>query len=221
MQLLSINTSLPKLIKHNGSELMSGIFKQAISGSVFVSKQNIKGDGQADLDNHGGGHKAVYAFSADYYAYWQELLKNPGLKPGAFGENLTIIALDESALHIGDQLAIGEVVLEVSQPRVPCLKLGIALNNKNAPKLFIDTYSTGVYFRVVTEGYINTNDTISIVKRSPYAISVKALFKAFFDKSQDDANEVLAAGLEVPELSSEWREHIEKRLFGDSASMAI
>jgi len=216
MQLLSINTSLPTSIQHNGKALLTGIFKQAISGSVFVSKLNIKGDGQADLTNHGGGHKAVYAFSSDYYGYWRELLSNPGLKPGAFGENLTITGLDESQLHIGDQLAIGEVVLEVSQPRVPCLKLGIALNNKNAPKLFIDTYATGVYFRVITEGHINTSDTITVVKKSPYTVSVQSLFKAYFDKTQENANEVLAAGLEVPELSSEWRGYIEKRLFGNS-----
>ena len=212
MQLVSINTSLPKLIRYNGKEMLSGIFKQAVTGSVFVSKNNLEGDGQADLLNHGGEHKAVYGFSHNHYAYWREALGFPSLATGVFGENLTITNLDEEQLHIGDQLRIGELVLEVSQPRVPCYKLGIALGNKKAPQMFINHFETGVYFRVKQEGTICTNDTVEVIKRSAHAVSVKSLFRAYFDKSMVYSAEVLAAGLDVPELAPEWQEKIKKRL---------
>jgi len=212
MQLVSINTSLPKTIEHNGRELLSGIFKQPVTGSVFVSKKNLQGDGQADLSNHGGEHKAVYGFSCDHYGYWREALQTEDLPLGVFGENLSITKLDERQLHIGDQLSIGELVLEVSQPRVPCYKLGIALKNKNAPQMFINTYATGVYFRVKQEGFISTNDTVELIKKSPHALSVHDLFRAYFDKTLTNAEDILVAGLAVPELAPEWQEKLEKRL---------
>ena len=212
MKLLAINTSLPKPIKYNGKEVLSGIFKQSISGSVFVSKNNIEGDGQADLKNHGGEHKAVYAFSSNHYAYWREALQTSDLAVGIFGENLTIEYLDEGKLHIGDQLRIGGVILEVSQPRVPCYKLGIALANKKAPQMFINHFETGVYFRVKQEGAICAGDAVEVIKKSVHAISVKLLFKAYFDKSMPNSAEILAAGLNVPELAPEWQEKIKKRL---------
>jgi len=212
MQLVSINISLPKPISYNGKEVLSGIFKQAITSPVFVAKNNIEGDGQADRVNHGGEHKAVYAFSHDHYAYWQEALQSPNLPIGAFGENLTITNLDEEQLHIGDQLRIGELVLEVSQPRVPCYKLGLALGNKNAPEMFIKRFETGVYFRVKQEGTICTHDTVEVIKRSVHAVSVKSLFKAYFDKSMENSLAVLTAGLKVPELAPEWQAKIKKRL---------
>jgi len=212
MQLVSINTSLPKPIKYNGKEVLSGIFKQAVNGSIFVSLNNLEGDGQADLHNHGGAHKAVYGFSYNHYAYWRDVLQAPNLAAGAFGENLTITNLNERELHIGDQLRIGDVILEVSQPRVPCYKLGLALGDKKAPQLFVNHFETGVYFRVKQEGFISTNDVVEVVKRSAQAVSVKSLFRAYFDKSMINATEVLTAGLAVLELAPEWQEKIKKRL---------
>jgi len=212
MRLVSINTSRPKPIIYNGKEVLSGIFKQAVKGSVFVSKKNLEGDGQADLLNHGGEHKAVYGFSHNHYAYWREVLESPDLAIGVFGENLTITNLDEEQLYIGDQLRIGDLILEVSQPRVPCYKLGVSLKNKQAPQMFTNHFETGVYFRVKQEGSICTNDTVEVIKRSAHAISVKSLFRAYFDKSMVNSAEVLAAGLDVPELAPEWQEKIKKRL---------
>ena len=99
MNLLSINTSLPIDIEVQGKMITTGIFKEPVEGAVFVDKVNLKDDLQADLKNHGGEHKAVYAFSSDHYSYWSNVLQNSELTPGIFGENLTISGFDESTLQ--------------------------------------------------------------------------------------------------------------------------
>ena len=212
MNLLSINTSLPIQIEDQGKTITTGIFKKPIEGSVFVSKVNLKDDLQADLKNHGGEHKAVYAFSSDHYSYWSNVLQNPELKLGVFGENLTISGFDESILHIGDQLSIGTCILEITQPRVPCFKLGIAVKNKNMPRLFIENFATGAYLRVLQEGFIETGSRVKLVKESEFKVTIKALFRAYFDKNYRAPRTVLERALLIPELSSEWRKKLSIRL---------
>ena len=212
MQLTSINISTIKTIEHNGKQVTTGIFKQPVPGSVFAGKYNLEGDRQADLKNHGGRNKAVYGFSRDHYPYWISVLNNPDLKPGAFGENLTIAGLDENQVHIGDQFRLGECLLEVSQPRVPCFKLGIALNNREIPKLFTEQGETGVYFRVIMAGHIKAGDKLELVASEPSKIAVKSLFRAYFDKDYSQAVEILKTAVELPQLAEEWREILPKRI---------
>lgn len=210
MQLISINVSKPKNIEYNGETLLTGIFKTPCNGPVLVNKENMDGDAQADLKNHGGIHKAVYAFSYDQYNDWRDTLRNPNLKPGAFGENLTISALNESDIYIGDQFSLGECLLEVSQPRVPCFKLGIALNNNKAPKLFTQSYRTGVYFRVIKEGLIKAGEHLEKINELPDSISIETLFRAYFDKSYVGAQEVYAKALLIKALAPEWQALMER-----------
>ncbi len=212
MNLLSINTTLPTEIEYLGKTIFTGIFKKPIEGSIFVAKENLKGDLQADLKNHGGEHKAVYAFSSDHYPYWSNVLQNPELKPGIFGENLTISGFDESTLHIGDQLGIGECILEITQPRVPCFKLGIAVGNKNMPRLFIENFATGAYLRVLQEGNIETDNKVELIKEGKFKVSVKSLFRAYFDKKYQASRSVMETAVHIPELSSEWFKKITVRL---------
>jgi len=212
MNLLSINTSLPIEIEVQGKMITTGIFKKPVEGSIFVAKNNLKDDLQADLKNHGGEHKAVYAFSSDHYAYWSNQLQSSELKPGIFGENLTISGFDESTLHIGDQLSIGECILEITQPRVPCFKLGIAVGNKDMPRLFIENFATGAYLRVLQEGFIKTGHKVNIIKKSMHQVSVKSLFSAFYDKNHSASSEIMERALLIPELSLEWRKKITTRL---------
>ena len=212
MELASINLSTIKTIEHNGKQVSTGIFKQPTTGSVYVGKYNLEGDKQADLKNHGGRNKAVYGFSQDHYSYWASVLNNPHLKPGAFGENLTIAGLDESQIHIGDQFRLGECLLEVSQPRMPCFKLGIALNNSDIPRLFTEQGETGVYFRVIEEGPIKTGNQLELVISGPEKIAVKSLFRAYFDNSYRQAVEVLKTAVELRQLAEEWREILPKRI---------
>ena len=212
MKIISTNISKIKTVIYNGKEVKTGIFKTSTSESVAIEKLNIIGDEQADLVNHGGVDKAVYAFSHNHYEYWQKTLENENLSSGIFGENFTISDLDEATIHIGDHIRIGTALLEVSQPRVPCFKLGIALNNKNSLKLFTQHYCTGVYFRVLEQGIAKTGDAVTIEKKATHNISVKTLFQAFFDKKYPDYESVLLTALELPELALEWQIKIKKKL---------
>lgn len=212
MHLVSINVSKPKDAEYNGEIIQTGIFKKPIQGKLVVKKENIKGDGQADLVNHGGIHKAVYAFAHDRYDYWRGAFNDHSLTPGAFGENLTISSLDESDIAIGDRFSIGKCILEVSQPRMPCYKLGIALNNSKAPKLFTKSFCTGVYFRVIKEGEIEAGNKIERINRRPDSVSVKTLFRAVFDKDYHNANAIFSKALLIDELAPEWKNMLSKKV---------
>lgn len=183
MKIISTNISKSKTVLYNGKELKTGIFKVPTYDEVAIETLNIIGDEQADLIYHGGEHKAVYAFSFNHYDYWKDVLENRNLSNGAFGENFTVSNLSEENVKIGDQFRFGTALLEVSQPRVPCFKLGIALNNKNAVKLFTKNYCTGVYFRVLEPGITKTGDTVFFEKRSDHDVSIKNLFQAYFDRN--------------------------------------
>jgi len=212
MHLVSINVSKPKDAEYNGEIIQTGIFKKPIQGKLVVKKENIEGDGQADLVNHRGVHKAVYAFAHDRYDYWRRVFNDHSLTSGAFGENLTISSLDESDINIGDRFSVGECILEVSQPRMPCYKLGIALNNSKAPKLFTKSYRTGVYFRIIKEGVIEAGDKIERISQRPDSVSVKILFRAFFDKDYLDANAIFSKALLIDELAPEWKNMLSKKV---------
>ena len=212
MKIISTNISKIKTLIHNGKEVKTGIFKIPTNEPVVIEKLNIIGDEQADLVNHGGVDKAVYAFSHNHYEYWQKALENENLSSGVFGENFTISDLDEANIHIGDHIRIGTALLEVSQPRVPCFKLAIALNNKNSLKLFSQHYCTGVYFRVLEQGIAKTGDSVVIEKKASHDISVKKLFQAFFDKKYVGYEDILLEALALPELAVEWQEKLTKKL---------
>ena len=212
MKLISINVSLPVEIEYNNKIVSTGIFKKPINHDVFVSPSGLEYDQQVDLKNHGGEHKAVYAFSAQHYDYWKEALNKPDLSFGQFGENLTISNLDEASLCIGDQLQIGDCILEITQPRVPCFKLGIALGLAQMPKLFVQRAATGIYFRVLQLGIINTDSEIKIIVQHPAKLTVQTLFKAYFDKSFSNPQVVLKLAAEITQLSNEWRGKIISRL---------
>lgn len=212
MKISSINISLSTKIEYQGKIIETGIFKKPIAGPVYVSNTNLVGDQQVDLNNHGGEHKAVYAFSLDHYAHWREVLQTRELRPGSFGENLTISGFDESSLHIGDQLSIGQSIIEVTQPRVPCFKLGIAVRNKNMPRMFVANFATGMYLRVIKEGYIEAGDDVTVVKQGKFQLSVKSLFRSFFDKNCDESRRIMEKALLIPELSPEWKEKLSVKL---------
>jgi len=208
MKLLSINTSGSLPVEYQGKIISTGIFKKPITGPVYVAKDHLQGDQQADLKHHGGEHKAVYAFSFDHYAYWSKILKKEPLNKGIFGENLTISGFDEGSLHIGDQLRIGKCLLEITQPRVPCHKLGLAVGNKNMPRLFIEHFATGIYMRVLKEGFIEAGDELIVSYQNPFKVSVKSLFRAVYDKNFDQAEQLIATAKQIPELSQEWQKKI-------------
>ena len=150
MILTSVNVGQPAEVAYGNTKVMTGIFKQPIAGAVAVRKLNLDGDGQADLVNHGGEWKAVYAYALEHYGYWEQALGRSSLPYGQFGENLTIAGLDEASLCVGDRLAIGNAVFSITQPRVPCFKLGIRMGDKQMPRMFAESgarASTCAYWR--------------------------------------------------------------------------
>tara|TARA_R110001583_G_scaffold177418_2_gene332560 strand:+ start:64315 stop:64962 length:648 start_codon:yes stop_codon:yes gene_type:complete len=212
MKLVSVNVSLSVEIDYNNTRISTSIFKKPVAGEVAVSEFKLAGDQQVDLENHGGGHKAVYAFAAEQYDYWRQTLDRPELHYGQFGENLTISGLDEASVCIGDQIQIGDCILEATQPRIPCFKLGIALALQTMPKQFIDHGHTGIYFKVLKMGSIIAGDNVTRLHQHSHQLAVKTLFKAYFDPDFMEAEKVMQTAAETRELSDEWREKVFKRL---------
>jgi MOSC domain-containing protein YiiM len=212
MKILSINTSTPIELIHEGKTVRTSIFKHPVKGPVYVSKFNVEGDEQADRDNHGGEFKAVYAYSYDHYSYWSKILGRNDLEYGHFGETLTVSGLDESEVCIGDQLQVGEVKFAVTQPRVPCSKLGIRFEDNEMPKKFLQSALTGCYFRVLKEGYIQVGDDIAMISHKNSRISIKDLFKAVYLDKGEVVVEILQKSLQMNDLSPSWRKQIKKRL---------
>ena len=214
MLIRSVNVSLPKQAQYKNKTVSTGIFKQPVSGRVAVHALNLDGDKQVDLVNHGGEHKAVYGFAAEHYSFWQQKLGLAVLAFGKFGENLTVEGLDEARLCIGDRLRVGQSLLEISQPRVPCFKLGMAFERDDMPRLFVEHAATGIYFRVIETGSVATGDTVTVVEPHPAKLTVQRVFRAYFDKSlpENEKTPVMEQALEIEALSHEWREKLEKRL---------
>lgn len=217
MQLISVNVSPPTAVQHGRESIMTGIFKKPVAGPVRAGTYNLEGDGQADLDNHGGLHKAVYAYALDHYAYWRETLGREEMDYGQFGENLTVAGLDESERCVGDRLQIGSALFAITQPRVPCYKLGIRFGDETVPKLFSQSARTGFYLSVLREGVIEAGDAVEVVEHGYRKVAIKPLFEAYMRRGDKDASRILLRALEVPELSPEWRAQIEKRLARDQA----
>lgn len=212
MTLISVNVAQPHEVVHGDAVVSTGIFKQPVAGAVAVRRLNLDGDGQADRVNHGGESKAVYAYSLDHYAWWCATLGREALPHGQFGENLTLAGLDEAASCVGDQLRIGDALLSISQPRVPCFKLGIRFGDRQMPRLFAQSLRTGCYLRVLQEGTVQAGDAVHVEARGHGRVSIRALFGAYLKPDNRDARRLLARALELPELSTEWRGHIGQRL---------
>ncbi|MGO8785920.1 MAG: MOSC domain-containing protein [Terriglobia bacterium] len=160
MKVLSINVAMPRLVSVHGEQIETGIFKIPVAGPIMVGKLNLQGDGQADLSNHGGPDKAVYLYSWDNILYWQRALQRDDLGPGSFGENLTVEGFGETEVAIGDEFAIGSARFLVTQPRMPCFKLALALETPSIIKTFLESGRTGCYLRVLQEGIIQAGDPI-------------------------------------------------------------
>lgn len=212
MTVTSVNVGLPREIAAGRATVRTGIFKQPVNGPVAVHRLQLEGDGQADLVHHGGPSKAVYAYSDDHYAWWSAQLGRQDLVPGQFGENLTVRGLDETTLCLGDRLRIGDALLAITQPRVPCSKLGLRFGDARLPKLFVDALRPGIYLQVLDEGTLQAGDRVEVVAHGQGGLAIRDLFRAFFRASDPDAQALLAQALDVPELSDEWRGHIRQRL---------
>lgn len=153
--------------------VVTGIFKEAVTGRVAVRRLNLEGDRQADLSVHGGSEKAVYAYPAEYYPFWQEQFPEMELPWGMFGENLTVAGLLDETVHIGDCFQVGSAHLVVTQPRLPCYKLGLKFGRDDILKRFLQSELTGFYFAVLKEGEVAAGDPISLLHHERITIVLK------------------------------------------------
>ena len=160
MKILSVHVGLPRKIEWQGKIVRTSIFKRPVEGPVRVTKLNLDGDQQSDLSVHGGIDKAVYAYPSEHYAYWREELPGADLPWGAFGENLTTEGLSESAVNIGDRFRIGSAKFVVTQPRLPCYKLGVRFDRPDMVKRFFQSHRTGFYLAVLQEGEVAAGNSI-------------------------------------------------------------
>lgn len=191
----------------------SAIFKTAVFGEVAIEPEGIRGDGQADLKNHGGVDKAICVYPAQHLPYWREQLNREDLGAGAFGENFSVAGLDESSVAIGDRWKIGTAIFEVSQPRQPCWKLARRWQTKSLTAQAIDTGKTGWYLRVVQTGTVNRDAPIAVspVTRSAHArFSIAEANHLFYQKRSNP--KTIRQLIEVPQLSSAWKSELQRKL---------
>lgn len=210
MRVVSLNVGRPRAVLYEGREVLTGIYKDPVSDRRRVRRTNIDGDGQADLRVHGGVDKAVYLYPLEHYAYWASELGVPGFPHGQFGENLTSEGLLDDDVHIGDVFRIGTALLEVSQPRSPCFKLGIRMGDTAFPARFTASRRAGFYLRVLEEGETAAADAIERVSRGEGALSVAEVF-ALRHIARGDVEQWRRAS-RLPALAESWRRHFEQRL---------
>ncbi|NOU93892.1 MOSC domain-containing protein [Paenibacillus sp. LMG 31456] len=200
---------MPVTIDYKGKLLETGIFKEPVNRSLMLSFSQLEGDGQGDMINHGGEDKAVCVYCEEHYSYWEDKLQRK-LSYGAFGENFTVTGLLESDIHIGDIFAVGEAVVQVSQPRQPCFKLGWKHKMPELPEQVQDTGFTGYYFRVLKEGTVSAGDDIRLIERHALAITAAEANRLKYHDKTDLAG--IHTLLAVEALADSWRKSFEKRL---------
>lgn len=204
-RLISVNVGEPRELLWMGRTVKTGIFKEAIRGRVAVRRLNLNGDKQADLSVHGGLDKAVYLYPAEHYVYWQEEYPGMQLPWGMFGENLTTEGMLEDEVSIGDQFRVGSVELMVTQPRLPCYKLGIRFGRDDIIKRFMAAGRPGFYLRVLQEGEVGAGDTIERISRDDGEVTVSDVFR-LIGKDRDDT-ETLRRAVQVKTLPDSLRSH--------------
>lgn len=210
MKLISVNVGLPRQVTWKGKTVSTGIFKEPVKERVMVRSLNLDGDGQADLTVHGGLDKAVYVYSLEHYDYWRSELSDTELTPGIFGENFTVAGFREAELNIGDRFQVGNVKLMVTQPRLPCYKLGIRFGRADMVKRFLSSRRTGFYFRVLQEGEVGVGDTLELVSRDDHNITVADITQLYV--REQDNPELLRRAAQLEALPESWRDYFQEQI---------
>jgi MOSC domain-containing protein YiiM len=183
----------------------TAIFKQPVEGPVAMREHNLHGDEQADLSVHGGRHKAIYLYPSEHYAYWREQLPDVEFHWGMFGENLTVEGLDEG-IAIGDLLEVGTALLRITEPRMPCYKLGLRFGRPDMLKRFLRSRRTGFYAAIERAGAIQAGDSIRYVQRDASDVTIADMVQVYGFSPKDPA--LVARILALPDLSEPWRQSL-------------
>jgi MOSC domain-containing protein YiiM len=211
MNVVSLNVGLPREIEWRGQTVRTSIFKSPADRRLRVTTLNFEGDQQSDLSVHGGVDKAVYTYPSEHYAYWREELPQVDLPWGVFGENLTIEGLLEEDVRIGDRLRVGSAEFVVTQPRMPCFKLGIRFGRPDILKRFLRSGRTGFYFAVLLEGEVGAGDSVDLIARAEGGVTVADVVSLYTVDAENQ--ELLRRAIQSSTLPESWRDYFRKRLW--------
>lgn len=196
MKIISTNIGRMREVDYRGQKITTGIFKEPVDESLFLGKSGVNKDYVSDMKHHGGSDKACYLYSADHYEYWKKLYPDLDWHWGFFGENLTIKGLDEGEVKIGDVYQVGSAVVQVSQPRLPCYKLGIRMQSPGVVKQFLESPYPGVYLRVTEEGHVKVGDEFILIESVKNGLSVREVYSLFSANKLNIEMKELAIGNE-------------------------
>jgi MOSC domain-containing protein YiiM len=196
---LSVNVGGIRSFEYNGRPARSGIWKSPVLGRVAARGVNLAGDDQADRRAHGGPDKVVYTYAIEDAHWWEEQIGR-SLEPGEFGENLTIEGIPVNDALVGERWRIGTTVLEVSEPRIPCWRLGVRMNDKTFPRRFTEVSRPGSYLRLIVEGELGAGDEIQVIERPNHDLTVRDVFR-IYTRNHEEAGRLLA----VAGMSESWR----------------
>jgi MOSC domain-containing protein YiiM len=198
-KVLSVNVGGVREFEYNGRPARSAIWKSPVVGRIAARGVNLAGDDQADRKAHGGPDKAVYAYAVEDTRWWEKEIGR-ALAYGEFGENLTTEGIDVNEALVGERWRIGTVVLEVSEPRIPCWRLGVRMNDKMFTRRFTEALRPGAYFRIVVEGDVGAGDEISVLERPDHDLTIRDVFR-IYNRDREEVERLLA----VPQMSASWR----------------
>ena len=213
MKVVSLNVGLPREVTWRGTKTTTAIDKQPVGERVALRQLNLDGDRQADLPVHGGEYKAVYCYPLVHYDYWRTELPSKDLPVGVFGENFTTDGLLEDSVYLGDRFSIGSAEVFVTQPRLPCYKLGIRFQSDDMVKRFFTSRRTGFYLAVAREGEVGSGDEIKVIARDPNGVPVSEITRLYAEKRYGDSDVAsVRRALRVPALPETWKEYFRERL---------
>lgn len=210
MKIIATNIAEIREIDWRGKKVKTGIYKYPVNEPIFLEKEDVRKDHVVDRKYHGGIDKACYLYSKDHYDFWKEQYPDLDLEWGMFGENLTVEGLDESNILIGDIFEIGDAVVQVSQPRYPCFKLGVRFGSQDIVRKFLESSFPGIYLRVLKQGAVKTGDEIVLKERANNSLSVTEVYAPF--TSEIDNTELIEKAIAIPELAVAWRKDLRKLL---------
>jgi MOSC domain-containing protein YiiM len=215
MKLISINVGLPREIVVGGRSVRTSIWKYPVHSRIRVSRLNLDGDQQSDLSVHGGIDKAVYLYPSEHYSYWRTQFADLDLRWGAFGENFTSEGILEDGVTIGDRLRVGSAEFMVTQPRMPCFKLGIRFNRRDMVKRFLQSRRSGFYLSVIREGEVEKGDAIEFTQKQKPGVTIMDIVNLYTIDSENQ--ELLRRATELPALPQTWKDYFRKRLWNADA----
>lgn len=221
MRIVSVNVGLPREVMWHGRVVTTGIYKEPVAGRVMMRRLDLDGDGQADLTVHGGEFKAVYCYPLAHYAYWKKELPGRELPTGIFGENFTVDGRVEGGaddsledvVQLGDRFSVstGEVI--VTQPRLPCYKLGVRFGSDDMVKRFLASGRSGFYLAVTREGEVGAGDEMKRIGRDGNGVAVSDITRLYMAKRYGEAEmNLIRRALRVEALPVSWKEYFLERL---------